>query len=120
MTPEQRARMEERMKAQGENATKARVRKSCVTKEKLEKSTMFEERQECKRTVLTSTGSKLEVRAECETRGTKVNVSTVAEALDSENIKGTMQVTASGGEKTMNMDSTFTGKWLGAACGDVE
>jgi hypothetical protein len=121
LTPEQRARMEERMKAQGENATRARVRKSCVTKEKLEKSNMFEERQSCKRTVVTSTGSKMEVRAECDSpRGTKINVSTVVEALDSENIKGSMQMSASGGENAMNMNTTFTGKWLGATCGDVE
>lgn len=121
MSPEQRARMEERMKAQGENASRARVRKSCVTKEKLEKSDMFEERQSCKRTVVTSTGSKMEVRAECDSpHGAKINVSTVVEALDSENIKGSMQMSASGGENTMNMNSTFTGKWLGAACGDVQ
>jgi hypothetical protein len=121
MTPEQRARIEERMKAQGENAQRARVRKSCITKEKLEKHDMFEERQSCKRTVVTSTGSKMEVKAECDSpHGTKINVSTVAEALDSENIKGSMQMSASGAENTMNMNATFTGKWIGAACGDVE
>jgi hypothetical protein len=121
MSPEQRARIEERMKAQSENAQRARVRKSCITKEKLEKNDMFEERQSCKRTVVTSTGSKMEVHAECDSpHGTKINVSTVAEALDSENIKGSMQMSASGGENTMNMNATFTAKWVGSACGDVE
>jgi len=121
MTPEQRARIDERMKTQGENAQRSRVRKSCITKEKLEKNDMFEERQSCKRTVVTSTGSKMEVRAECDSpRGTKMNVSTLAEALDSENIKGSMQMSASGGENTMNMNATFTAKWIGASCGDVE
>lgn len=121
MTPEQRARIEERMKAQGENAQRARVRKSCVTKEKLEKNNMFEERQSCKRTVVTSTASKMEVHAECDSpHGTRINVSTVAEALDSGNVKGSMQMSASGAENTMNMNATFTAKWIGAVCGDVE
>lgn len=121
LTPEQRARYEERLKAQGANANRTTTRKNCVTKEKMEKHSMFDDnRAECKRTVVTSTGSRMEVHAECDKQGVKMTVAVVAEALDPENIKGTMHVTTSGGEHTMEMNNTFTGKWIGAACGDVE
>jgi hypothetical protein len=87
LTPEQRARYEERLKAQGANANRTTTRKNCVTKEKMEKNSMFDDNHaECKRTV----------------------------------VKGTMHMTSSGGERSMEMESTFTGKWIGAACGDVE
>jgi Protein of unknown function (DUF3617) len=121
MTPEQRARYEERLKAQGANANRTTTRKNCVTKEKMEKNSMFDDnRPECKRTVVTSTGSRMEVRAECGKQGVKMTIAMAAEALDSGSIKGTMHMTTSGGERTMEMESTFTGKWVGAACGDVE
>jgi hypothetical protein len=121
MTPEQRARYEERLKAQGANANRTTTRKNCVTKEKMEKNSMFDDnRPECKRTVVTSTGSRMEVRAECDKQGVKMTIAMAAEALDSGSIKGTMHMTTSGGERTMEMESTFTGKWVGAACGDVE
>jgi hypothetical protein len=121
LTPEQRARYEERLKAQGANANRTTTRKNCVTKEKMEKNSMFDDnRAECKRTVVTSTGSRMEVRAECDKQGMKMTIVMAAEALDSGNIKGTMHMTSSGGERSMEMESTFTGKWIGAACGDVE
>ena len=66
MTPEQRAQMEATIK--GEPVTD--VRKDCVTKEKLEKHSAFHfSRGDCARTVVSSTGSKLELNFHCEVQG---------------------------------------------------
>ena len=62
LTPEQRARMEARMKANSAEKTKTNTSKSCMTKEKLEKAPFSDEQKECTRTIVTSTSSKAEVR----------------------------------------------------------
>lgn len=38
------------------------------------------------------------------------------EALDSSTVKGSMQMTASSGGRTMNVNATYSAKWLGPAC----
>lgn len=119
LTPEQRAKFEERMKARAEGETK--THKECLTKEKLEKSMMFEhEHQDCTRSVNTSTGSKLDLHFTCDKKGTKVDVAVLMEALNSETVKGTTHITGNGATNTFNMSSAFLGKWVSAACGDVE
>jgi len=53
MTPEQRAQVEARMKDSFGGGPKTTTRKYCVTKEKLEKDTVFgDNRNECTRTVM--------------------------------------------------------------------
>ena len=118
MPPEQRAKLEERMKAQmgGENTYK-----ECLTKEKLEKNAMFEkDREGCTRTVGTATGSKVDVHFTCDKKGTKVDIALLIEALNPETVRGTTHISTNGGAAAFNMSSTFNGKWIGAACGDVQ
>lgn len=59
---------------------------------------------------------------ECTRDGTTMTGDVVVTAADSENVKGTvrMKTTPSDGNHTMNMNSTFTSKWIGEACGDVQ
>ena len=105
MPPEQRAKMEERMRAraEGENT----IRKECLTKEKLEKSMLFEhEHKDCTRSVTTSTGSKLDLHFTCDKKGNKVDVAVVMEAVNSETVKGTTRISSSGGTAAFNMNST--------------
>jgi hypothetical protein len=118
MPPEQRARVEAMMK--GTPSTD--VRKECITKEKLEKHSAFSSnRGDCTRTVVTSTGSKLEVKIHCEEKQTITDGTLVLEALTSDGVKGTMHsVTNSSGGHNMNMDFTFSSKYLGPSCGDVK
>ncbi len=122
MTPEQRARMEERLKARAEGETS--IHKECLTKEKLEKSLMFEQdRKDCTRTVGTSTGSKTDVHLTCDMKGTKLDIAILLEALNAEHVKGTIHMSTAGGTggvSGMNMNSTVTGKWIGAVCSDTE
>jgi hypothetical protein len=122
LSPEQRARMEERLKASSGGNAQTHTNKSCLTKEKLENGYElgFGKDENCTQTVVTSTSSKAEVHFICQHE--KVNYSGIirAEALSSENVKGSGDTTASDGEHTMNGTSTFTSKWLGSDCGDVK
>jgi len=121
MTPDQRARVEAMMKDQGSGRPKTTTQKSCMTREKMNKQEMFSDnKMDCKRTVVTSSSSKLEMRMQCTTDGTKTNGTFRIEALNSENVKGSMQMATASGDQTMNMNSNFTAKWLGPDCGDVK
>ncbi len=115
MTPEQRARYEAAMQraAQGQTNT----RKHCVTQKDLDKDPFGDEKNSCTRTVLTSTGSKMEFREVCnEGGGEKSDATVQMEALDSENVKGTVHANNTKGGQTMNFNANITAKWLGAAC----
>jgi hypothetical protein len=116
MTPEQRAKVEQQLK----NNNRTTTRKSCLTKEKLEKDPGFSDNPNCTWTVLTSTASQVNARGECADHGIKDRVTLKAEALSPESVKGSGQGTISAGDRTMTMNLTFTAKWLGASCGNVK
>jgi hypothetical protein len=115
MTPEQRAKMEAMMKARGMQGPRTTVTKHCVKKEDLDKP-FANENKSCKQTVLTSSGASQEIRMECEIGGGKQAGTLKLEAVDSSTVKGSMQMTASNAGRTMNVNSTFSAKWLGPAC----
>ena len=117
MPPEQRARVEAAMKG----GPSTDVRKECITKEKLERHSAFSNnRGDCTRTVVNSTGSKLEMKIHCEEKQTSTEGTLVVEAVGSDRVKGTMQSATSANGHTMNMNFAFSSKYLGPACGDVK
>ncbi len=116
MTPEQRAKFEAAMEKRASGVPKTRTYKNCITKEQLNKDPFGDDKRNCTRTVLKSTGSKMDIREVCEGDGVKSDMTIQIEALSPENIKATGHVTAAGGEKSMNVNTNFTGKWLGATC----
>jgi hypothetical protein len=117
MPPEQRARMEAMMKG----GPSTDVRKECITKEKIEKHSAFSNnRGDCTRTVVNSTGSKLEVKIHCEEKQASTDGTLVLETVGSDHVKGTMQAVTNANGHTMNMNFTFSSKYLGPACGDVK
>lgn len=121
LTPEQRARFEEKMKERAGTKTKARVRKSCLTKEKLESGMDFnEDKASCSRTVLSSSTSNLRVRYQCMLDDVKWSGDVEVEALTPETVKGSMHGSASSGDHTMNNNSTFAARWIGAACSGAD
>jgi len=119
LTPEQQAMVKQRMQAAGGMSGAARTYKSCLTKEKMDSGAAFSEDKTCKPTIITSTGSKFVVNVECDTNGVKGNGTIQFEALDPENVKGTIHMTMTGNGQTRTMDSTVKGKWLAPACGSV-
>ena len=116
MPPEQRARIEAMTKGTPD------VRKECVTKEKLEKHSAFgNNRGECTRTVISSTGRKLEVKFHCEEKQSSSDGNFVVEAIGTDSVKGTTHlVSNSSSGHAMTMDFTFSSKYLGPDCGDVK
>jgi len=121
MTPEQRAKVEEMMKGLGSGTPRTTTTKSCLTREKMSKHEMFnEDRKDCTHTIVNSSSSRLEMRVQCATERAKTNGTIRIEALSSENVKGSMQMAVTNSDRTMNMNSNFTSKWLGSDCGDVK
>jgi Protein of unknown function (DUF3617) len=118
LTPEQRARIEGMMKDRASGTTAV---KSCLTKEKIDKQTAFQnERSNCTHTVLSSSGSGFEMKLRCAEKDSTTDGTFKLDVINSENVKGVMHMVVSGSGNNMNIDSTFTGRYLGAACGDVK
>jgi hypothetical protein len=115
MTPEQRAKIEERMKAQ--QGPKTTTRKHCITKEDLAKAMAFgNDEKTCHRTVLASTSSRLDFKIECGAGTMKSNGEIHVQVLNSEHVKGSMVMNVGDGTRSMKMNSTFESKWLGPVC----
>jgi hypothetical protein len=113
MPPERRAKMEAAMKQrQGGHTTTS---KHCVKKEDLDKAfAKAEENKACTYNILSSSSTKQEIHMECEMGGGKGSGTLKLEAVDSGTVKGNTQMTMSMGPRTMNSNSTFISKWLGA------
>jgi hypothetical protein len=111
MTPEMRAKMEERLKG------KPIITKSCVKQEDLDKPlTMGHDDKACSRKLISSSSSKQEIHVECSREKTKSSGTILIEAMNSENVKGTVQMTSTTADRTMNIDSSFTAHWIGPTC----
>lgn len=127
MPPEQRARLEAAMKQSGMGGPTTDVHKECVTKEKLDKQLAFDENRkekerdqdrDCTRTIVNATGSKLEIKFHCEQSSTDGTL--LLEAASSDSVKGSMHSVTNSHGRTMNMDFTFSSRYLGPTCGDVK
>ena len=119
MPPEQRARAEAAMKG----GPTADVHKECVTKEKLEKQMAFDENRkdkddDCTRTIVSATGSKLEMKFHCAQSSSDGTLLLVAASSDS--VKGSMHIVTNSHGRNMNMDLTFSSRYLGPVCGEVK
>jgi len=121
LTPEQRARMEERMKAHSAAHANTVTEKHCVTKEDLEKDRLkLAEAKECTTTVLNSTSTSLKAKLVCDTEGMHANGTLELVAADPEHLNGSYHSTMNGNGHTMNVEGTWTSKWVSASCGNVK
>ena len=80
--------------------------------------------EKCTWTVLSSTGTDMEVRGtSCDLGkdwGMTADVHGKIHVVDSENGTGSMEITLTGNGQTLNGHASYTGKWLGAACGNTD
>ncbi|MGC1453389.1 MAG: DUF3617 domain-containing protein [Candidatus Sulfotelmatobacter sp.] len=121
LTPEQRARMEERMKANSGGHSSTVTEKHCVTREDLERDRLkIAEAKECTTTVVNSTSTNLKGKMVCETAGMHSTGTLELVAVDPEHISGSFHSTVDGNDHTMNLEGTWASKWLGSTCGDVK
>lgn len=95
--------------------------RSCLKKEDLNKYPFSDPDKKCTYTVLSSTGSTMEARGTCApgSEGAKIDFKLRLDALDSENVKGTGQMTMSAPGGTMTGNYAATAKWLSVNCGNV-
>jgi len=122
LTPEQRTRIEEAMKARASQGAKTTTNKSCITKDQLNKPMTFDQdkKNNCKSTLVRSSSSEQDIRMECSENNMQANAAVHIQTVNSENVKGTVQVTATGGGNTMNSQSSFSAKWVSSDCGTVK
>ena len=121
LTPEQRARMEERMKANSGGRTSTETEKHCVTREDLERDRLkIAEAKECTTTVVNSTSTNLRGKIVCETAGMHATGMLELVAADPEHVNGSYHSTVDGNDHTIKLEGTWTSKWLAASCGDVK
>ena len=120
MPPEQRAKVEAMIAAR---AGKPMSSTSCMTKEKLQQAwnTGQEAMKSCTTNIITSTSSRQEIHVECNRNGMKTAGAIQVETVDSEHIHGSVHMTAadpSNSRPGMNVDYSFTSKWVGPACAE--
>ncbi len=117
MPPDQRARIEAQFASKPTTDTK----QSCITKEDVAKGFGLDKgiAQSCKRTIVTSTASKLEVKWEC--TGEQAGSGTMkVEAVDSSHVNALIQMTMGAQGHVMNMKVTTNARRLGDDCGNVK
>ena len=119
LSPQQRARLEERMKANSAGSANTSTDKHCVTKEEIEKADFGQGKGECTYTVETSTSTQVKGKYSCNVEGMAVNGAIDITAADNEHITGSTQGTLNGGGRTMNVETNFSSKFLSASCGDT-
>jgi Protein of unknown function (DUF3617) len=120
LTPEQRARLEERMKANSGQPT-TMMNKSCLKKEDLENPD-FTDKKQCTWTTLELTSTRAKGSATCAYPDIGAKLSGTGEiiAVDQEHVKGTIHMTGTASGHKMITDVTFTAKWVGSSCGNVK
>lgn len=91
--------------------------KSCVTKENLNQYPFADRENNCKYKIQSSTGSHMDVSGSClPQEGGKADFKIQLDAIDSENVNGTGQLTLAGPQGEMHGDYSGKGKWMGASC----
>ena len=120
LTPEQRAKIEAAMAAQGAGGPRSSTHTNCVTEEDLNKDPFQDKNQmkdfKCDETVVQSTGSSLELHEVCSQQSSEFDAHVTLQALDSEHVKGAVQADITMGGRTMHQDMNFTSKRIAATC----
>jgi hypothetical protein len=120
LTPEQRARVEAKLREMQSAKPETRTEKHCLTKEDLERSDFLGKKDDpsCKREV-TSTTRTLSIKEVC-SGDQKTSSDVRFEATSRESVKGTMEMKVGEGARSMVVNATFAAKYLGPACGNVK
>ena len=105
------------MKDNSGEKTRTLTDKNCVTKEQIDTGLAFgREQGKCANTIVSSTSSMVEMRVECADNGMNTSGTMRFEAPNPESIKGSNQMSLTGGGRTRNVHVSVTAKWLGPVC----
>jgi hypothetical protein len=117
LTPEQRDRMEERMKARQADAQKTTITKQCVTRDELESGLLLRPPgKSCNWSRLSSTKSKVELRGVCVDQGLKTIATLRIEALSPETTAGSVQFSTPDANTNGVAVTIFKARWIGPFC----
>jgi hypothetical protein len=118
MPPDQRARIEAQFKSM--SAPQTTTKQSCITDGDVAKGFGWNNTEKsCRQTIVTSTGSKQEVKWECD--GAQKNSGWVKiDAPDPAHVNAHIEITMGSSGRVMNMKVDTSAKWLGNSCGDVK
>jgi len=119
LTAEQRARIDAKARERAAAGPQTTVKRSCLDQKELQGplTLMFRgEGQGCRQTVVSTSRRRQEVRVDCGKGDTQGGGKIAIEAQDPENVKVRSQWVATDGSRKMEMSSTATLRWLGAAC----
>jgi hypothetical protein len=123
MTPEQRARLQAAMKSHMANGGKPRVYKECMTPEKIARGfdvNPHADDPSCTRNVVSSSANELTLHNECNKPDRKTVTDMHFEVKGGTQTSGKINVVMTSAGKSMTINSTIQGKWLGASCGTVK
>ena len=117
LTPKQRARVEERVRASSSDAPKITKRTYCLTEEQLNEGPTFgQEPKSCKRTALTSSDKTVRLRMACFDNDRESDGTLQVEALASDRVRGSVKFSLAGAEASPNSAATFSARWIGPVC----
>lgn len=122
LTPEQRARMEQRMKANAAAQSHTVTDKHCTKPEDLQNPNYLNPNPEyqCVVTVLESTRTRASGKMSCHTQDVRFDGALEVNAPDPEHMNSTYHATAAGNGHTMNIDAKSSSKWLGSSCENAQ
>ena len=119
LTPDERARIETKAKELAADGPRASVKRSCLDQTDLQGSFMLAfggGSQGCQPAVTNASRTGQEIRVDCGKDSGRGGGTVRVEAPDPEHVKVSSRWSASDGARILNMSSTATLKWLGAAC----
>ena len=123
MPPERRAKFEAAMAASHARSATPHAFKQCITPESLQRGLKVDDKNNdptCKQTVVSSTGSVMDMRMECASSNRTSSGTFHFEAASREAVAGTINMTIGDGAHNMTIKRVIQGKWLSADCGNVK
>lgn len=123
MSPEQRARMQAAIQASMADVAKPKLAKHCVTPEKVAQGFSLDRQRDnaaCQKKIITNTASELQLSETCPEENGSTTIDEHIQLSGSDQVAGTVHYAKNNGGKSMTVDSTIKGQWLGASCGDIK
>lgn len=119
LTPEQRARVEERRNTKSSETQRAIRKQYCLSKARLVQGPTFgQDRKSCKSILVASTAKSLTMQIECANRS-QLSQTLEIETADPEHVAGSMHTTIGADQpqaQTSPSTSTFTARWVASTC----
>jgi Protein of unknown function (DUF3617) len=121
LTPEQQAAIDAMAKARGNQPS--RTRKTCVTKENFQKGTFLDNDDadmKCTRTLAANTATAIDQTITCTGDNASRTSHLRIDASSPTNFTARATTTSTRNNRTMTVNATMTGKWLGTDCTGIK